>query len=115
MEVIDVPAGVRFAHVWKEPATQGRVCVVTRIRDKPWVTQSLARLPKVLSSRVIPIHSSALYRILRGETKKGRTGDVICVRRASTVDELNSLIASTGCWVLTSDASIWEIEQHEAA
>ncbi len=114
--IVDVPAGVRFAHVWKEPHTRGRVCVVTRVRDpKPWVTQSVCRLPRALSPHVIPIHSSTLYKILRGVTKKGRTGDVISVRRASTLDELNSLIASTGCWVLTSDAALWEIHEHAAA
>jgi len=114
MDVIEVPAGVRFAHVWKEPHTQGRVCVVTRSGDPvPWVTQSVARLPQALSPQAVPIHSSALYKILRNETKKGRTGDVISVRRATTVDELNNLVASTGCRVLTSNATLWEI--HEAA
>jgi hypothetical protein len=108
-----VPAGTRFLRVWREPHTQGRVCVVTRAKDpKPWVTQSVARLPRALPQDV-PIHSSALYRILRGQTRKGRTGDVISVQRATTVDELNDLVASTGCWVLTFDPTLWEI--HEAA
>ncbi len=107
-----MPAGTRFAQVWREPKTHARLCVLFLKREPgvPWVTQSIAQLALHLSKTSPPVYSSSLYRILQGRTKRGRTADVTSVRRLATLDELNAAVEATGCRVFTKDATLWEID-----
>jgi hypothetical protein len=57
----------------------------------------------------LPAYASCLYRLVRGDTRRGRLKDGTTAKRVS-VDELNALIWGAGCVVVTRQPALWEIE-----
>jgi hypothetical protein len=107
---IDVPTGTVFTTIFKEPHTHGIVYVLSRLRDRPWIGQSSVILARAINETGgLIVHSSTLYRIVRGEAKKARTKDLM-VQTIKTEEELNEMIKESGAWVVTRFPHVWHIK-----
>ena len=114
MEVVEVPPGVRFSLIHRELQTQGKVYVIERVRDIPWVSQRMPHLVRALcASGPIPVRTPSCYRLIRGEMRRKWTADLTSLRllQRDELEALNALVARTGCRVVTACTDCWEVER----
>jgi hypothetical protein len=107
MEIVRLPAGVRFTKIDKERGKHGWLYVleVTIPFVPPWIGQSASTLCAGMEH---PFHCRTIYAVLRNKQDKATQRVRPRQLRLDQIDELNKLVAG-GCTVVCHEPEKWHI------